>query len=166
MSMPMDLERMEADDRPMLERLFQLYLHDMSEFLPLPIAEDGTFPIAAELLPPYWERADHLPYLIRHDGEIAGFSLVRRAPDSDEVWDMGQFGVLRKFRGTGLAREAFHRTLIKHPGRWQVRVLPKNTVAYRFWTSAINAVACDEVDEAIVDYKGTNMICLSFRTSQ
>lgn len=148
----------------MLERLFQLYLHDMTEFLAFPIEENGTFSIAADLLPPYWERPDHHPYLIRQDGEIAGFSLVRRAPDSDGIWDMGQFGVLRKFRGTGLARRAFHQTLTKHVGDWQVRVLPQNKVAYRFWTSAIRAVASGDVDEAIRDYQGMDMVCLSFRT--
>jgi predicted acetyltransferase len=57
-------------DRPIIERLIQLYLHDMTEFNPFPIGPDGLYENG--MLDRFWER----PYLIYSDGEIAGFALV------------------------------------------------------------------------------------------
>ncbi|GAB3516324.1 hypothetical protein [Photobacterium alginatilyticum] len=44
----------------------------------------------------------HYPYFIYVDSELAGFALVRRYPSNPAIYDMGQFFVLRKFKGQGV----------------------------------------------------------------
>lgn len=160
--MTTELTRIRRTDWPILANMFQFYLHDMSEFAGWPVSDDGTFQYPADLLAPYWEKADHHPYFIMHKGEVAGFSLVRRFPGNERVWDMGQFFVLRKFRGTGIGRLAFAQSLAKYPGQWQVRVLPENKPAYRFWKTQINDVSGGVFTEAVQGYGRIEMTFFAF----
>ena len=162
--MSVELKNVSAADKSIVEHLFQYYLYDMSEFSGWPLSDAGTFTYPSDLLPPYWENPNHHPYFIVSEGEIAGFALVRRSPKNDHVWDMGQFFVLRKFRGLGLGREAFSQALQMHQGDWQVRVLPNNQAAHRFWKTSISDVSNGAYCEAMKEYVGLNMIFFSFHT--
>ena len=126
--------------RPALERMFQLYLHDMSQFGGWAVGPDGRFALPDDLLPPYWEREDHWPYFAYHDETLIGFSMVRMAPDAPNVLDMGQFFVTRAFRGKGLGVALFRETIATHPGQWQVRVLAENIAAQAFWKSVVEVI--------------------------
>lgn len=161
--MPIELKDIAVTDRPILEHLFQYYLYDMSQFSDWPISDDGTFAYPNNLLPPYWESVDHHPYFIVNKGEIAGFSLVRRSPKNDRIWDMGQFFVLRKFRGGGLGRMAFIKSLNSHQGQWQVRVLPTNQPAYQFWKTTICDIFDGAFSEATKEYDNLSMTFFSFQ---
>lgn len=83
--MPTELKGIAEADRQILENLFQYYLYDMSQFAGWPISENGAYTYPEDFLPPYWEDADHYPYFIVCDGEIAGFSLVRPAPIDNRI---------------------------------------------------------------------------------
>lgn len=153
---------MVPEDRTTLEHLFQLYLHDMSEFCGWPISSDGLYTYPKDLLAPYWENESHCPYFIMSDEEVAGFCLVRPSPTDNGIWDMGQFFVLRKFRGKGVGRMAFLRSLRDRPGHWQVRVLPENLSAYQFWKTAIDRLTNSAFSEAEKEYNGRVMTYFSF----
>jgi len=163
--MTITLSRIVSAQRPILDRMFQLYLYDMSEFTGWPVTEDGVFDHPPDLLPPYWDQPHHHPYFIKIGPEIAGFCLVRRAPDNTAMWDMGQFFVLRKFRGQGIGRLTFLAALERHPGPWQVRVLPDNTPAYRFWKTCARAGPNDQVTESRALYNGVEMVFFSVRNN-
>ena len=60
------------------------------------------------------------------DGEIAGFSLLRRYPLDKSSFDIGQFFVLSKFKNKGVGRKAFELSVSGFPGKWVVRVLQEN----------------------------------------
>ncbi|MHA6266227.1 GNAT family N-acetyltransferase [Aliiroseovarius sp. CAU 1755] len=160
--MTISLRPIEQAQRPAFERLFQLYLHDMSQFMRWPVGADGMFAYPQDLLTPYWARDDHWPYFIYADDQIAGFSLARVATDDDAIFDMGQFFTLRAFRGKAVGIEAFHQTVRCHPGQWQVRVLVENTPALGFWTKATAAVAHSGVTVARRDYQQHLMDYYSF----
>ena len=57
-------------DRPVIANLIQLYLYDMTEFMPFPVGADGRFEYG--FLDRFWRH----PYFILQDEEIAGFALV------------------------------------------------------------------------------------------
>ena len=81
-------------DRPVLERLWQLYSHDMSEVRgTLPNAE-GMF--KAGRLPTYLDDPDACGYLITYRDAPAGFAFVRTQPDATRI--MGDFFVVRAAR--------------------------------------------------------------------
>lgn len=128
-----------ASDRPVLDRLLQLYLHDFSEFAPRgsPYGEvdaEGLFAYPPGL-DGYWREPGHMPLLIRADGRVAGFALVNRWPPLDAPLDhaLAEFFVLRKYRRAGVGRRAAQALFSLYPGRWQVGVASYNTPALSFW---------------------------------
>ncbi|MBL4813650.1 MAG: GNAT family N-acetyltransferase [Rhodobacteraceae bacterium] len=124
--------------RPVIEELFQLYLHDMSSFGGWSIGDNGRFAYPPDLLPPYWQNQDHAPFVITSNNELAGFALLRPSPPEPDRTDMGQFFVLRKFAGQGVGRAAFQSALAQRPGKWLVRCLPDNKTAFGFWRKVIS----------------------------
>jgi predicted acetyltransferase len=60
----------------------QLYLYDFSEMCGDDCDERGLFEY--EYLPRYWIEPERHPFLIRVDGKLAGFALVREMVERGE----------------------------------------------------------------------------------
>jgi predicted acetyltransferase len=128
-----------ADGLPVIRNLFSLYAHDMSPFASLDVDETGTFAIPASLAT-YWDGPDasrRYPFLVRADGKLAGFALVRQVAGEPLTYDMGEFFVLRRYRRCGVGRVVASRLFDRFAGRWEVRQLPSNVVAQKFWREII-----------------------------
>ncbi len=146
--MEITIERAPIEAKPVLWRLLQTYLHDLSEF-------DGSDPDDAgeyryDYFNNYWDvdlypHEPREPYFIRVDGKLAGFAMIRYMVNGK--WQMAEFCVLRKWRGQGVALEAATRVLRYHPGPWDMTIHPKNERAKAFWVKAIEAVAVGEWQE-------------------
>jgi len=124
---------------PILANLLELYVHDFSEFRHFQIGDDGRFTYPP--LPFYWSDPDRHPLLVKMDGKLAGFVLVKRAPGASGhplVWDMAEFFILRSHRKRGIGTQVAHEVWRKFPGPWEVRVMPANIPALHFWTAAIS----------------------------
>src|SRR5690606_29081261 len=83
------------DQKPVVANLIQLYLYDMTEFMPFPVSADGRFEYG--FLDRFWR----YPYLIMSGEEIAGFAFViDECPltDTSPCWFMAEFFVLRAYR--------------------------------------------------------------------
>lgn len=123
-----------AADKPVVARLIQLYLHDMTEHLPFAVGDDGLY--AYDFLDRFWQH----PYLLRADGELAGFALViDSCPVTGEspCWFMAEFFVLRAYRGRGVGRAAAEAVMVQHTGRWHVGVIDRNLPAAAFWRAVL-----------------------------
>jgi predicted acetyltransferase len=123
-----------------LRNLFQLYAYDFSEILRTEVEETGRF--RQGLLDAYWTDPWRFPFVLRSDERLAGFALVDRKSKlsgAEDVWDMAEFFVLRKYRRAGLGTRAAHLIFALHPGRWEVRQRHANVAATSFWRSAISA---------------------------
>jgi predicted acetyltransferase len=122
-----------AEQMPIVANLIQLYAHDFSEFHHLELDADGRF--GYDPLPLYWSEPRRHPFLVRVDGNLAGFVLVK---SNGAVWDMAEFFVVRGYRrrgiGTALALDIWKR----FPGPWEVRVMQSNHSALHFWNRAIS----------------------------
>jgi predicted acetyltransferase len=132
-----------AEDVVVVRNLFALYMHDMSEFVALDVEDDGAFAVPASVAS-YWEGADapeRFPFLIRLDDRLAGFALVRRIVADPATFDMGEFFILRKYRGAGIGRTAARHLFDRFAGAWEVRQLPTNTAAQAFWRRVIGDYA-------------------------
>ena len=132
--------------RALMERLLQLYLHDISEHPPRhttsgEVDAGGLFPYPPGL-DSYWQEPDREPLLIRANGAVAGFVLVNRWSALDRPLDraVGEFFVLRKYRRAGVAPRAAHATFLRHPGRWEVPVAAYNPAALQFWRRAAGSM--------------------------
>jgi predicted acetyltransferase len=130
--------------RPVLERLWQLYRHDLSEFRGSLPAADGTFHTRT-LRPFLADDPDRSAHLFQADGSLVGFGLVSRVTTEPHL--VSEFFVVRGVRGQGVARVAARELLALHPGAWEIPFQEDNVAAARFWRRLAAAVAADGVRE-------------------
>jgi predicted acetyltransferase len=127
------LRPMTASDRHPIERLWQLYSHDMSEIR-------GTLPDAEGLykpgrLPTYFDDPDRAGYVITYDGALAGFAFVTGR--SGQVRSIGDFFVVRAARRHGVGSLVALRLITDHPGAWEIGFQGHNAGAPEFWRRVV-----------------------------
>jgi predicted acetyltransferase len=116
-------------DRRVVERLWQLYSHDMSEVRgTLP---DGEGAYKAGRLPTYFDDPDRCGYLIELDGVPAGFAFVTGV--SSALKTIGDFFVVRAVRRRGIGHAVVRQLLERHPGSWEIGFQGGNPGAPEFW---------------------------------
>jgi predicted acetyltransferase len=132
------LERAGPEDVVVLRRLMQLYLYDIGSLDGWDVGPDGLFG-NAERIERFWTEPGRHAFLIRADGVLAGFALVR-----DEAWfagagtrEVSEFFVLRRHRRRGVGERAARRLFDTFPGRWEVVQMVSNAPAQAFWLAVI-----------------------------
>ncbi|HEX4286549.1 MAG TPA: GNAT family N-acetyltransferase [Terracidiphilus sp.] len=148
------------EHEPVLANLLELYIHDFSEFIAKDVGEDGRFGYAQLSL--YWSDPRRRPFLARYEDKWAGFALVRKT--EEDVWDMAEFFILRRYRRTGLGRELAEKVWRRFPGRWQVRVRADNGAARAFWETSIARFADETLEAAVVQIDGMTWNLFSFES--
>ncbi|QES40060.1 GNAT family N-acetyltransferase [Streptomyces venezuelae] len=135
----------DAQLRPVVERLAQLYRHDMSEFLGYLPSPDGTFEFGR--LPLFFDEPGRSALLIQYGSAPAGFVLTRPMPEG--ATSISAFFVVRALRRRGVGREAALQLLRSRPGAWAIAFQPANAGAARFWRGvATAAVGSDWREES------------------
>lgn len=127
-----ELHAAQRDELETIENLMQFYLHEFSEWLPLNFGGHGFFTL--QPLEDYWRNPATCPYLIKVDGELAGFVTVddnTHLPDAQ--YNIGYLFIGRRFRGHGVATIVVSTLLHQHPGQWQIFHLDANQPARQFW---------------------------------
>ena len=137
--------------RPVVERLWQLYRHDLSEFR-------GTVPDVAgvfhtRMLDTFLDgdadRAAHL--VLRHSP--VGFALVSRATSAPRL--MAEFFVVRAVRRQGVGRAAVDALFALYPGEWEIPFQEDNVAAARFWRRVAAELAVEGVLEERRPFRGS-----------
>ena len=105
----MDVLVVEAslEQKPVLHRLMQLYLHDSSEFTGDDASPDGVF--TYRYFDEYWREPDRFPFLIYCGANLAGFVLVNSYTvvlEQGAGSSIAEFFVMRKYRRQGVGRRA------------------------------------------------------------
>jgi predicted acetyltransferase len=139
------------EQAPILENLLELYCHDFSEFQELSLGADGRF--GYKSLPLYWSEPARYPFLVRMDGKLAGLVFVKRGSEvsgREAIWDMAEFFIVRAYRRRGIGTQTAHEIFQRFPGLWEVRVMPSNVSACRFWARAISSFTGGAVHPARV----------------
>ena len=130
------------EERSIIEALFELYIYDFSGALGIDVEPEGRFhppPLEA-----YWSEPGRHPFLIRVGDKLAGFALVgskSRLTDADNVHDLAEFFILRKYRRKRIGEQAACFIFDAFPGPWEVRQRMENTEATEFWRAAIGRYA-------------------------
>jgi predicted acetyltransferase len=154
--MNIQLTRAAAHEQPIIENLMQLYLYDFSEICGDDCDEQGRFEY--EYLPRYWVEPERYPYLIRANGKLAGFALVRlrtEAPEDPPPHAVAEFFILRKYRRQGVGEQAAFQIFDRFPGPWEVAEIPENVGAIHFWRRVIDTYTGGNYEEIIdPDWKG------------
>lgn len=134
----MDIQLITAieKDYPTVQNMARFYVYDRTAFMGWECPEDGLFECID--FKHYFENPDEKAFLIRADGEIAGFVLLDKMQLLEPVdWNMGEFFILAKFQGKNVANTIVEQIFNDHPGKWSVAVMPENIKAVRFWRKII-----------------------------
>jgi len=138
---PWTLKPLADGERPLIQRLFELYLYDFSEMEHADVDEEGWFvPSARDWLARYWSEPGRHALLLRVEGKPAGLALVDESSPlagSGERRFLGAFLVVRGYRRQGYGAEVARAIFDRFPGRWQVLQIKANTEAQQFWRRVI-----------------------------
>ena len=146
--------------RETLANLFQLYVHDFSDFKPplgqVAVGEDGRFPPYPPL-DRYWRDAGREVLFIRVDGALAGFALINDFAHSGlpTNFSIAEFFVLRTYRRAGVGRAAALAIIGARPGRWEIAVARRNPAAQAFWRAVAAMIPGAAVEE--LDHQGEGL---------
>jgi predicted acetyltransferase len=145
-------------DYPTIKNMGKFYEYDMSRYCGWSWeGEDGGYPSShlIQNFKTYFEDKSRIAYLTRINEEITGFVLINKVGTKPNIdWNMGEFFVLAKFQGKGIASEVARRIWETHPGKWEVSVIPENLPALAFWRKNISSVTSGVYVEEIktIDY--------------
>ncbi len=90
------------------------------------------------------------PFVVRVDGRLAGFALIRQLDrKTPPTFEVGEFFVLRKYRGRGVGKSVACALFDRFRGNWEVRELLENRPAQKFWKAVIGAYAGGEYTEKV-----------------
>jgi predicted acetyltransferase len=125
------LTRVPAEDKVVLANLLQLYLHDLSQFIPLELTAHGTF--VYPYLDLYFREPEREAYFAAADGRLAGFTLAHR----EKSWTVAEFFITRRHRRQGIGKEVAKNLFTLHPGTWTLTTAHGNKPAETFWRTLI-----------------------------
>src|SRR3990172_12228184 len=123
-------------DYPVVQQLSAYYIYDMSEFTGWHCPDTGRYGGGDEFFSG-WRAGKNYPFLIRVDGELAGFAGVKYDAQQSE-YAIQEFFVLRKFRRRGVGKAIAFMLFDRFRGQWKVQQLVVNTPAICFWQATIN----------------------------
>lgn len=132
-----------GEQRTVAERLWPLYMHDLSEFRGYMPDSNGLY--QTRRLLNYFEDTNRCGYLIFSGQAPGGFALIHGLDGDTRV--MGDFFVVRAARRQRVGREAAAKVIGLHPGRWAIPFQEENPGAARFWRrlgAELAAAGCEE----------------------
>lgn len=135
----MKLVQVKQKDIKILERLLQLYLHDVSNCFPIDF-DENTGLYLYDSLDKYFDDSKNYAYFIKLEEKIAGFILV----DTDETDIIIQeMFILNHHKNKGIGKLAVYEVLGKNKGSWVIKSLPSSEPAERFWNRTIKEYTND-----------------------
>jgi predicted acetyltransferase len=134
-----------GEDRLVLDRLWQLYAHDLSEFRGSMPDGEGRYQLGR--LPTYLDDPDRAAYLFCQGSAPMGFALIRGLSGEPRV--IGEFFVVRAARRHGVGHRAALELLGRYPGRWEIAFQEENSAAARFWRAVATAAVGDAWTEEL-----------------
>lgn len=152
--MAINIVKARIAEYPIVQNMARFYVYDLSRFCGKSsqnwaMPEDGLY--ESTDFKNYFENIGHHAYLVRVDGELAGFALINQATVLGSSWNMGEFFISARFQGKGIGQVVAHFVWQQHPGTWEVAVIPENVPAVHFWRNAVNCLTNGQFHEEVHD---------------
>ena len=135
--MEFELAKAGKEELDIISEMSRLFRYDLSEYKGMSCEEDGMFAPIADLNI-FFNDSNHA-FIIRCEEELAGFALIERDATKESSFIFSYLFILRKFRRTGLGRNATIEVLNKLKGHWKIDYNAPNTTAMEFWQDVINS---------------------------
>jgi predicted acetyltransferase len=127
--MNISLYKVSLNDKTLLDNLLQLYLYDLSEFVPLEISPQGKY--EQTMSPKYVSSFEKSAYIIHAELHIIGFVLVEPYGEYIKINDLF---VLNMWRNKGVG-SAVVNILLKKGKPLLCEFHTRNELAKFFWTN-------------------------------
>lgn len=165
--MNINLQLSTADNKFIINNIYPLYLHDLSEIWGnkpnrFGIYEDNDMRKLTEqntVFDIWWEKPSILfPFLIMVDDVPAGLAFVATPPyipcPPNINYYLNEFFLLRPFRGSGVGEEAARQVFNRFRGNWEVQTakMERNMRAQMFWRKTLNAYTKGQYSEVSGEY--------------
>ena len=131
-------------DRVVLERLWLMFRHDLSEFQGQLPRADGSYR-SERLESVLAGDPDWAGYLFSNAESPVGFAFVRALMQPVRV--LNSFFLVRPVRRQGFGLRAVQEVVAQHPGRWDVAFQENNATAVRFWRRVATELSGDAWSE-------------------
>ena len=145
-----------SDETEVLLDLWQLYMKDLEQFRNSVVQADGRY--RDDRLRTYLAYEEHWPFLIRRQGEMIGFALVRKSKPGTHV--IGEFFIKSEFRRSGIGGRAVAEILKRFVGNWEIPFQNENSKAAAFWRGTIPELGYETTEINLLDD-----VWLSFTTA-
>jgi predicted acetyltransferase len=154
----MEIEISQAlfEEKIILRNLMQYYLYEFSMIDSEQVDESGAFDY--QILDHYWTDPDRYPFLVRVDGKLAGFALLRRGSyfpaegnQSGNGMMIAEFFVMNIYRRQGVGTRVAMQLYNRFPGRWEVAQMADNLGGQAFWRSVISEYCRGDFTEIVLD---------------
>lgn len=132
-----EIREAEVKDKEVLKKLFQFYLHDLSEYTDaLNINSQGEFD--NDDVDTFFDETNLNPMTIKIKEEIIGFIFLNHSMGKAVDYIINDIFILRKYRNRGLGKIVTDKLFRLYPGKYGLIELIKNKPAIRFWHSVFN----------------------------
>ncbi|RKN66067.1 GNAT family N-acetyltransferase [Paenibacillus ginsengarvi] len=139
------LEEVKEDGLGTLQKLLEFAAYDLSEFNRSKISENGSFIFNLDCRQ-WFEHSAYELFFIRANEELAGFVVIKRLAE-EEVYYLNHFFILRRYRRTGIGKQAAIQAFNRYAGNWRVSEFDWNTPAQSFWRAVVKEYTNDTYRE-------------------
>lgn len=145
------LSRIKLKDKSVLTNMFQLYMHDITAFLPMELNSHGLFDyqyIDSYFIP----NENRFAYFIHIDGKLAGFVMISddfMVLDKEEPkFNMSEMFIVNAYKNKGFGEKVATKIFDMYKGSWEVRPVPQSEGAKKFWERIIKKYTNDNYKES------------------
>ncbi|MCR8845878.1 GNAT family N-acetyltransferase [Paenibacillus sp. SC116] len=135
-----ELVEVQEEEKSILRQLLELYEYDFSEFNDRDVNKFGLY--GYTYFDHYWTEDDRNAYFIKVNGHFAGFVMINEhcyLYPSGTAKSIAEFFVMRKYRKSGVGREAAVQIFDTYKGNWEVLQHGENDASKLFWEKVIHA---------------------------
>ena len=123
--MSIRVEKVTSSERTNLEKLLQLYLHELSLYFPITYEYD---------LNKYFD--NNYAFFIKLGNDILGFVLID--DNSENNYEISEMFVLNNYKGKKVGEEAVKKIFDIYKGNWTIKAVPLSPKAESFWKKTVN----------------------------
>ena len=144
--MEIEIKLAKYDEKPLLKKMLELHLYDMSVFDDYDLSKFGEY--GYRYLDLYWTETERFPFILRVNQKLAGFALINKIAHVGRVdRAVAEFFILKKYRRRGIGKKFAFEIFQQFSGRWEVCTSANNIVAKKFWQNTIEQFSSDNIEK-------------------
>lgn len=130
--MNIKLEKVTKSEKNKVEKLLQLYLHDLSIYFPITFDSTKCEYIYDDL-DKYFD--DNYAYFIKCENDICGFILVD--DNKNDNYEISEIFILNNYKRKKVGEIAVKKIFDMYKGNWTIKAVPSSPIAENFWIKTV-----------------------------